>query len=42
MSAVPQAFNAWKGYLMKDERGFMKFNIHFFVNRIICVIFAVG
>ncbi|CCY82453.1 unknown [Prevotella sp. CAG:1185] len=30
MSAVPQAFNAWKCYLMKDERGFMKFNIHFF------------
>lgn len=42
MPAVAQAFDAWKRYMVKDERGFMKFNIHFFVNRIICVIFAVG
>lgn len=42
MPAVAQAFDAWKRYMVKDERGFMKFNIHFFVNRIICIIFAVS
>lgn len=30
MPAVSQAFDAWKRYMLKDERGFMKFNIHFF------------
>ena len=30
MPAVSQALDAWKRYIVKDERGFVKFNIHFF------------